>query len=109
MLNCFYIKNGLFWDEDLEYKDKDKLKIVNVDVSYVDEVYEGSKIFLFNLDCEFCFYVWVVFQGGYYEVMNGLINLVYVMSNGKKDNLDSRLICDFVLGGNCSCGMVIVQ
>lgn len=43
MLNRFYTKNGLPWDEDPEYKDKDKLKIVNVDASHADEAHEGSK------------------------------------------------------------------
>ena len=109
MLNRFYTKNGLPWDEDPEYKDKDKLKIVNVDASHADEAHEGSKTLLFNLDREPRFYAWVAFQGGYYEVMNGSTNPAYVMSNGKKDNSDSRLICDFVLGGNCSRGTATVQ
>ena len=109
MLNRFYTKNGLPWDEDPEYKDKAKLKIVNVDASHADEAHEGSKTLLFNLDREPRFYAWVAFQGGYYEVMNGSTNPAYVMSNGKKDNSDSRLICDFVLGGNCSRGTATVQ
>ena len=108
-VKSFYTKNGLPWDEDPEYKDKDKLKIVNVDASHADEAHEGSKTLLFNLDREPRFYAWVAFQGGYYEVMNGSTNPAYVMSNGKKDNSDSRLICDFVLGGNCSRGTATVQ
>lgn len=109
MLNRFYTKNGLPWDEDPAYKDRDKLKIVNVDAAHADEAHEGSKTIEFNLEREPRFYAWIAFQGGYYEVMNGSTNPAYVMSNGKKDNSDSRLICDFVLGGNCSRGTATVQ
>lgn len=104
MLNRFYTKNGLPWDEDPAYKDKDKLEVVSVDAAHANEAHEGSPTIVFNLDREPRFYAWVAFQGGYYEVMNNSTKPVYVMSNGRKDNSDSRLICDFVLGGNCSLG-----
>lgn len=104
MLNRFYTKNGLLWDEDPAYKDKDKLEIVSIDAAHAEEAHEGSRTIAFNLDREPRFYAWVAFQGGYYEVKNSSTNPAYVMSNGKKDNSDSRLICDFVLGGNCSRG-----
>lgn len=108
MLNRFYTKNGLPWDEDPEFKDKNKLNIVNVDAAHADEAHEGSRTIEFNLDREPRFYAWIAFQGGYYEVMNGSTNPAYVMSNGRKDNSDSRLVCDFVLGGNCSRGTAAV-
>ena len=104
MLNRFYTKNGLPWDEDPEYKSLVKTEVVTVDDVHKDEAALNKKTIRFNLGREPRFYAWVAFQGGYYEVMNRSSKPAYTMSNGQKDDTDTRLICDFVLGGNCSRG-----
>lgn len=103
MLNRFYTKNGLPWDEDPEYKAKNKLSIVTVDETRGDQAQVGAKTMTFNLDREPRFYAWVAFQGGYYEVLNNATNPAYTMAE------DGRVVCDFLLGGNCSRGTASVQ
>ena len=101
MLNRFYTKNGLPYDEDPEYRNLDKLSLVTVDEEHATEAMPGRRTLRFNLDREPRFYSWIAFQGGYYEVLNA-------SSNGGYENdttyRDGRLVCDFVLGGNCSRG-----
>lgn len=104
MLNRFYTKNGLPWDEDPDYMSKDKLQVVNVDDAHIDEAKKGQQTIAFNLDREPRFYAWVAFQGGYYEVLNRTNKPAYTQSNGKKDNTEARITCSFILGGNCSRG-----
>lgn len=99
MLNRFYTKNGLPYDEDPEYKQKDKMQIVEVDEAHATEAAVGKKTMLFNLDREPRFYAWVAFQGGYYEVRSTTSNGGYADDPSYKDG---RLVCDFILGGNCS-------
>lgn len=99
MLNRFYTKNGLPYDEDPEYKSRNKFQIVTVDEAHADEAAVGKETILFNLDREPRFYAWVAFQGGYYEVRSTTSNGGYASDNSYKDG---RLICDFILGGNCS-------
>ncbi len=102
MLNRFYTKNGLPWDEDPEYNYKTKTQVVTVDESRVDQAMPGRKTILFNLDREPRFYAWVAFQGGYYEVLNSTTSPGY-----KNDYVDNaRVICSFLLGGNCGRGPV---
>lgn len=99
MLNRFYTKNGLPYDEDPAYKSQNKLEIVTVDENHANEAAVGKQTIRFNLDREPRYYAWVAFQGGYYEVLSATSN------GGYKDDptyKDGRLICDFVLGGNCS-------
>ena len=99
MLNRFYTKNGLPYDEDPEFKSRDKLKVVTVDEAHAEEAAVGKETILFNLDREPRFYSWVAFQGGYYEVRSTTSNGGYASDKSYKDG---RLICDFILGGNCS-------
>ncbi len=106
MLNRFYTKNGLPWDEDPEFKDTEKLQVVVIDSLHQDVGQKGKKTIAFNLDREPRYYAWVAFQGGYYELQNDPSNPAYTMSNGQKNTSDTRLVCDFVLGGNCSRGSV---
>ena len=106
MLNRFYTKNGLPWDEDPAYKNNDKVQVVTIDAAHEDEGKVGEQTIAFNLDREPRFYAWVAFQGGYYELQNDPTNPAYTMSNGQKNTSDSRLVCDFLLGGNCSRGTV---
>lgn len=70
MLNRFYTKNGLPYDEDPEYKHLNKLEVVTVDAAHADQACEGKQTIRFNLDREPRFYSWVAFQGGYYEIGN---------------------------------------
>lgn len=100
MLSRFYTKNGLPWDEDPEFKDKLKTEVVSVDAAHADQAAPGQQTIAFNLDREPRFYAWVAFQGGYFEVLNNTTNPAY--SDGYVD--DSRMVCNFLLGGNCSIG-----
>ena len=100
MLNRFYTKNGLPWDEDPEYKNLVKTEIVSVDDAHADQAAVGQKTILFNLDREPRYYAWVAFQGGYFEVLNNTTNPAY--SDGYVDG--GRLVCNFLYGGNCSIG-----
>ena len=101
MLNRFYTKNGLPYDEDPEYKDENPLAVVTVDEQHADEAQPGRQTIRFNLNREPRFYAWVAFQGSYYELLNAA-------NNGGYENdttyADGRLVCDFLLGGNCSRG-----
>lgn len=103
MLNRFYTKNGLPWDEDPETKDLDPLSIVTVDEAHADEAVVGEQTIQFNLNREPRFYAWVTFQGGYYEVTSANTLGAYA-SDPTYDSEKRRLVCDFVLGGNCSRG-----
>lgn len=106
MLNRFYTENGLPWDQDPEYMNSDKLSLVQVGSANADEACQGERTIAFNLNREPRFYAWIAFQGGYYEVMNATNSGAYAndptYSNG-------RLVCDFVLGGNCSRGTTSTQ
>lgn len=99
MLNRFYTKNGLPYDEDPEFKNLDKLEVVTVDDAHANQACKGEQTIRFNLDREPRFYSWIAFQGGYYEIGNHTSTGAYsqdpTYSNG-------RLVCDFVIGGNCS-------
>lgn len=106
MLNRFYTKNGLPYDEDPAFKSKNKLDVVTVDEAHAGQAALNEKTIVFNLDREPRFYAWIAFQGGYYEVLNASSNGAYAndpsYSNG-------RLICNFILGGNCSRGTVAAK
>lgn len=99
MLNRFYTKNGLPYDEDPEYKHLNKLEVVTVDAEHADEACEGKQTIRFNLDREPRFYAWVAFQGGYYEIGNNSTSGAYTSDPSYSNG---RLVCDFVIGGNCS-------
>ena len=70
MLNRFYTKNGLPWDEDPETKNLDPLEVVTVDAAHAAHAKEGAKTIKFNLEREPRFYAWIGFQGGYFEILN---------------------------------------
>lgn len=99
MLNRFYTKNGLPWDEDPEFKDKEKLSIVEIDDAHKEQGALGKKTILFNLDREPRFHAWIGFQGGYYEVLNqDPNNKAYPESYMPGNN--GRVILDFLRNGN---------
>lgn len=99
MLNRFYTKNGLPYDEDPEFKNLDKLEVVTVDAAHADEACEGEQTIRFNLDREPRFYAWIAFQGGYYEIGNNSSTGAYTSDPSYSNG---RLVCDFIIGGNCS-------
>lgn len=101
MLNRFYTKNGLPYDEDPEYRDVNKMELVTIKGENAAVAKEGSKTIKFNLDREPRFYSWIGFQNGYYEVLSGATNGAY---DNDDSYADGRLVCDFVVGGNCSRG-----
>ena len=99
MLNRFYTKNGLPWDEDPEFKEKEKLSIFTIDEEHKEQGAVGKKTILFNMDREPRFYAWVGFQGGYYEVLNkDPNNKAYPESYMPGNN--GRVILDFLRNGN---------
>lgn len=105
MLNRFYTKNGLPYDEDPEFDSSDasKLQIVTVDQAHALEAKPGKQTIRFNLDREPRFYAWVAFQGGYYEVMSAVSNGAYDADpNYEAVDGGYRVVCDFVEGGNCA-------
>lgn len=99
MLNRFYTKNGLPWDQDPEFMNTNKLEVVIVDAQHAHEAAQGGKTIRFNLDREPRFYAWIAFQNGYYEVLNNPNNPGY-----RSNYADGRLTCNFYVGGNCSLG-----
>ncbi len=101
MLNRFYTKNGLPYDEDPAYRSANKLELVVVTDEYADVAKPGEKTIRFNLDREPRYYAWVAFQNGYYEVKNGSSKGAY---DSDASFSDGRLVCNFVIGGNCSRG-----
>lgn len=97
MVNRFYTKNGLPWDEDPEFRGRDKMQVVTVDQAHNQEAHEGAKTMAFNLDREPRFYAWVGFQGGYYEVLNGDDNAYPIPSYMP---VRGRVLLDFTKNGN---------
>ena len=97
MLNRFYTKNGLPWDEDPEFKSDNKLAVVSIDAGHAAYGKEGEKTIAFNLNREPRFYAWVGFHGGYFEVLNGTDNAYpipgYMSERG-------RVLLNFFKDGN---------
>lgn len=97
MLNRFYTKNGLPWDEDPAFKSENKLAVVSIDAAHAAYGKEGEKTIAFNLNREPRFYAWVGFQGGYFEILNGDDNAypipAYMTERG-------RVILSFFKNGN---------
>lgn len=109
MLNRFYTKNGLPYDEDPEFDSslESKLQVVTVDEAHSEQAMPGWKTVRFNLDREPRFYAWVTFHGGYYEVMSSSSNGAYTSDPlYKEEKGGARLVCDLLLNGNCSKGPV---
>lgn len=100
MLNRFYTKNGLPWDEDPEFKNLDKFEIVAIGDEYADQAVKGKKTIRFNLDREPRFRAWIAFQGGYYEI-KALNDQVYNPARGYRNpGENGRVIMDFTFRGN---------
>ena len=108
MLSRFYTKNGLPIEEDKTFDYADRWEPVEVDKAHKDEAYPGRKTQKFNLDREPRYYAWVAFQDGYYEILSASNNGAYSDDANytlTSDNTHGRLICDFIIGGNCSRGV----
>lgn len=109
MLNRFYTKNGLPLDEDKSFDTSKEYDLVTVDEAHANEAKPGKRTLRFNLDREPRYYAWIAFQNGYYEVMSASNNGGYAKDPSYQEESDGshgRLVCDFVLGGNCSRGSV---
>ena len=108
MLSRFYTKNGLPIDQDKTFDYADRWEPVEVDEAHEGEAYPGRKTPKFNLDREPRYYAWIAFQDGYYEILSAANNGAYKDDpnyNLTSDNTHGRLVCDFVIGGNCSRGV----
>lgn len=109
MVKRFYTKNGLPLDVDPETKSANLFQIVTVDEEHAHEAEVGNKTVLLNLNREPRFYSWVAFQGGYYEVLSATTNGAYNSDASYQKHSGSgygKLVCDFVLNGNCARGTV---
>lgn len=109
MLNRFYTKNGLPLDEDPSFDTSKDYDLVTVSEDQANEAKPGKKTLYFNLNREPRFYAWVAFQNGYYEILSAANNGGYANDPSYKQESNSshgRLVCDFVMGGNCSRGSV---
>lgn len=96
MLNRFYTKNGLPWDEDPAYKNSDKMAVVAIDDDHADYGKVGALTPAFNLNREPRFYAWVGFHNGYFEILNAQDNpypASYMPERG-------RVLLDFTKNGN---------
>ena len=99
---------GLPIDQDKTFDYADRWEPVEVDEAHEDEAYPGRKTQKFNLDREPRYYAWIAFQDGYYEILSASNNGAYSEDKNYKltsDNTHGRLVCDFVVGGNCSRGV----
>ncbi len=108
MLNRFYTKNGLPIDQDKTFDYANRWKPIVVDEAHKSEAYPGRQTLKFNLDREPRYYAWVAFQDGYYEIMSASNNGAYSDDRDYKltsDNTHGQLVCNFILGGNCSRGV----
>lgn len=109
MLNRFYTKNGLPLDEDPEFDASRQLEVVTVDDAHAKEAKVGEKTIRFNLDREPRFYSWIAFQGGFYEILSAANNGGYANDpsyRAESNSTRGRLVCNFLMGGNCSRGSV---
>lgn len=114
MLKRFYTKKGLPIEEDPDF-DSDPTTMFEptiVDEAHKEEADLGAETSKFNLDREPRYYAWIAFQGGFYEIIspsnNGAFNNdpSYRKYSG---SAKGKLVCDFMLGGNCSRGTVSAE
>lgn len=108
MLKRFYTKNGLPIDKDPEFNYNGMFNVVTIsnEHSLVAEV--GAKTIELNLGREPRFYSWIAFQGGFFEIKskddgNGAYD-DDASYNKYSDQQSSKLVCDFIVGGNTSRG-----
>lgn len=107
MVKRFYTENGLPIDVDPATKSDNLFQIVTVDAEHAGQAEEGNKTLRINLDREPRYYAWVAFQGGYYEVLSASSNGAYDKDASYQKysgNGAGKLVCDFVLNGNCARG-----
>lgn len=98
MLNRFYTKNGLPWDVDPEFKDKNKLDVVSLTEADAEHGKVGGKTIEFNIGREPRFYAWVGFQGGYFEISNQDPNNKAYPDSYMPET--GRVLLDFLKNGN---------
>lgn len=105
MVQRFYTRDGLPMDADPAFEGKDLYEIVTVDDAHAKEAAPGEQTLRINLDREPRFYAWIAFQGGYYEILSAASNGAYSEDpsyNAHSGEERGKLVCNFVLGGNCS-------
>ena len=109
MLKRFYTENGLPIDVDPNYDAETMFNLVTVGSEHADVAEEGQRTLKFNLNREPRFYSWIAFQGGFYEILSATVNGGYAKDESYKKYSKTgqgKLVCDFVLGGNCARGTV---
>lgn len=107
MVQRFYTKNGLPLDVDPATKSANLFELVTVDADHAEEAEEGNRTLLMHLNREPRFYAWIAFQGGYYETLSNSTNGAYSSDPSYQRHSGSgygKLVCDFVLNGNCARG-----
>lgn len=107
MVNRFYTKNGLPVDVDPATKSANLYEVVTVDEDHANQAEVGNRTLRMNLDREPRYYAWIAFQGGYYEVLSNSSNGAYANDASYQKYSGSgygKLVCDFVLNGNCARG-----
>ena len=109
MLKRFYTENGLPIEADPTFDTNTMFDLVSVGENHAHIAEQGARTTKFNLDREPRFYAWVAFQGGFYEVLSAAVNGGYANDPSYKKYSKTgqgKLVCDFVLGGNCARGTV---
>lgn len=109
MLDRFYTKNGLPISMDPDFDFDNKFKTTIIGEEYKDVGEEGAQTLIYNLGREPRFYAWVAFQNGFYEIFSAPSNGGYENDNSYKKHSDAKngkLVCNFILGGNCARGSV---
>ena len=109
MLDRFYTKNGLPINVDPEFDFVGKHDIVVVDEEHRQVAEIGQQTLKMNLDREPRFYAWVGFQGGFYELKSESSGEFSKDLSYQKysDSEKSKLVCNFLIGGNCSRGKTV--
>lgn len=103
MLNRFYTKNGLPWDEDpatVDFRTTEaKLTLVPIPAEHKEDGKEGAQTMKFNLDREPRFYAWVTFQNGYFEIREEQGETYAAAPKFERSGQSGRAVCDFLKNG----------
>lgn len=109
MLQRFYTENGLPIEEDPNFNTTTMFDVTTVGNENANIAEVGAKTLRFNLGREPRFYAWIAFQSGFYEIMNADVQGAYTEDASYKKysgKEKGKLVCNFLLGGNCSRGSV---
>lgn len=111
MIDRFYTKNGLPIEADPYFDMEGKMDIVTIDEAHGDIGEVGKPTMKQNLDREPRFYAWIGFQNGFYELKSDASGPYSKDESYKKysNSKGSKLVCDFLIGGNCSRGKTVAS